>query len=117
MKVILETSELSVTSAIYGAAELAIEAGAEWIKTSTGKTSIGATHSAVSAMCRAVADHVDRGGEAVGIKVSGGVRMAEDALGHLALIEQILGASWLDPIRVRFGASGLLGSLVNDLAR
>lgn len=117
MKVILETSELPTPAAIHAAARLAIDAGAEWIKTSTGKTSVGATHAAVSTMCRAVADHVALGGDPVGIKVSGGVRTGDDALGYLAIIERILGPEWLDPSRIRFGASGLLGALVNELAR
>jgi len=115
MKVILETSELASPAGIEHAARLAIDAGADWIKTSTGKSSAGATPLAVFVMAQVVAEHVNNGGEPVGIKVSGGVRTVKDALGYLAIIEAVLGREWLDPSRVRFGASGLLTTLVDAL--
>lgn len=111
MKVILETGELGSPQAIRGAAELAMAAGADWIKTSTGKSSTGATPVAVLAMAEAIAEHAGP----VGLKVSGGVRTSADALGYLAIIEDVLGPDWLTPDRVRFGASGLLATLVADL--
>ncbi len=116
MKVILETSELQSPMAIYAAAELAINNGTDWIKTSTGKTALGATPIAALTMAQAIAQTAAPNGRPVGLKISGGVRTAADALGYLAIVEAALGPAWLDPSRVRFGASGLLDVLVADLA-
>ncbi len=116
MKVILETSELESPTAIRTASKLAIHAGADWIKTSTGKAKAGATPVAVLAMAEAIAEHSTQGGTPVGLKISGGVGTSADALGYLAILEATLGPTWLQPDRVRFGASGLLTALVADLA-
>lgn len=112
MKVILETSELQTPAAIRRAATLAIHAGTDWIKTSTGKSSDGATAHGVFAMAQTIAEH----DAPIGLKVSGGVRTSADALGYLAILESVLGPDILTPTRVRFGASGLLGAVVADLA-
>ena len=111
MKVILETGELQTATAIRRAATLAIEAGADWIKTSTGKSNVGATPLAVFAMAQTIARH----DAPIGLKVSGGVRTSEDALGYLAILEAVLGPDVLTSDRVRFGASGMLGAVVTDL--
>ncbi len=116
MKVILETSELESPAAIRTASKLAMHAGADWIKTSTGKAKTGATPVAVLAMAEAIAEHSAQRATPVGLKISGGVRTSADALGYLAIIEATLGPAWLQPDRVRFGASGLLTALVADLA-
>jgi len=116
MKVILEVSELQTAGAISTAAQLSMAAGADWIKTSTGKSRSGATPFAVLVMAGAIAEYEQRTGRAVGLKVSGGVRTSADALGYLAIVEHTLGEAWLRPTRVRFGASGLLNAVVADLA-
>ena len=116
MKVIIETGELATPGAIAKATLLAIDAGTDWVKTSTGKSAVSATPAAVLVMAEAIADHVRRGGSPVGIKISGGVRTSDDALGYLAVVEAALGSAWLHPSRLRFGASGLLGAVVSDIA-
>ena len=115
LKVILEVGELGSPAAIRAATELAIDAGAQFVKTSTGKSKVSATPLAVVAMADTVADHVSGGGQPVGIKISGGVRSADDALGYLAIVRSVLGDDWLTPDRFRFGASSLLTSLLADL--
>lgn len=112
LKVIIEVGDLGPDAAIRSATRLAIEAGADFVKTSTGKTPHNATPAAVLAMAEVIAGHADRTGHTVGLKVAGGVRNPDDALGYLALVRGTLGDGWLHPERFRFGASGLLGNLV-----
>lgn len=112
LKVILEVGDLGSDAAIRSATRLAIEAGADFVKTSTGKTPRNATPAAVLAMAEVIAGHADRTGHMVGLKVAGGVRTPDEALGYLALVRATLGDEWLQPERFRFGASGLLGNLV-----
>jgi|GEM_PF-14870 len=116
MKVILETAELESPAAIRAAAALAIQAGADWIKTSTGKAKVGATPLAVLIMAQAIADHHRQTGTAIGLKISGGVRTSTQALGYLTIVETTLGTDWLSPTRIRFGASSLLTAVVADRA-
>lgn len=104
MKVILETGELKTANNIKQAALLAMAAGADFIKTSTGKTSVGATPEAVCVMCHAAKEFYDKSGVKVGIKVSGGVRTAEDAIKYYTLVKEILGDDW----EMRFGCSKLI---------
>jgi deoxyribose-phosphate aldolase len=111
MKVILETGLLPDESAILRAAQLAIEAGADFVKTSTGKVTEGATPTAFRAMCEAAHDS-DR---PIGVKVSGGVRTTADALAYLSIVEEVLGRDGLDPSRFRIGASALLDDLLLQL--
>jgi deoxyribose-phosphate aldolase len=111
MKVILETGAYPLLPFIRRAAELAIAAGADIIKTSTGVGFPGATPEAVIAITEAIAA-ADR---PVGIKVSGGVKTAADALGYLDLVTRALGESWRTPERFRIGASGLVTELTNAL--
>lgn len=112
LKVILESGELPSTDAIRTATLIAAEAGADFVKTSTGKAKINATPDAVAAMADAVATHVAAGGDPVGIKVAGGVRTAGDAAGYLRLVSDRLGADWMSPARFRFGASSLLTAVL-----
>ena len=112
---ILEVCELGSPAAIAEATRLAIEAGADMVKTSTGKGSAGASPQAVLAMAQAVAEHCAAGGRPVGIKVAGGVRTAADALGYFDIVRSVLGDDWLSPERLRFGASSLLGNVVAEL--
>lgn len=104
LKVILETGELQKADLIADAAQLAIAAGADFIKTSTGKVPVNATTDAVQVMLQTIKA---RGGHC-GIKISGGVKTADDAARYLTLTEEIMGADWITPARFRFGASGLL---------
>ena len=115
-KVILEVCELGSEGAITEATRLAIDAGADLVKTSTGKGASGASPEAVLAMAQAVAEHCAAGGRPVGIKVAGGVRSAADALEYVDIVRSVLGEDWLTPDRLRFGASSLLGNVVAALA-
>ncbi len=115
-KVILEVCELGSASSVAEATRLAIDAGADMVKTSTGKGAAGASPQAVLTMATTVAEHCAAGGRPVGIKVAGGVRTAADALGYLAIVRSVLGDDWLTPERLRFGASSLLADVVADLA-
>ena len=114
-KVILEVCELGSAGAIAEATRLAIDAGADMVKTSTGKGSAGASPQAVLTMAETVAEHCAAGGRPVGIKVAGGVRTAGDALTYLNIVRSVLGEDWLVPKRLRFGASSLLGDVVAEL--
>jgi len=104
MKVILETGELGTAKSIKQAALLAMAAGADFIKTSTGKTAVGATPEAVCVMCHAAKEFYDKSGIQVGIKVAGGVRTAEDAIKYRTIVKEILGKEW----EMRFGCSKLI---------
>ncbi|HEY5664918.1 MAG TPA: deoxyribose-phosphate aldolase [Ilumatobacter sp.] len=108
MKVILETGELVDADLIRSAARLAIDLGADFVKTSTGKTPVSATPEAAEIMLREIA----AAGRPVGLKPSGGIRTAADAERYLALAESVMGPGWPAPATFRFGASGLLDALV-----
>jgi deoxyribose-phosphate aldolase len=109
LKVILETGELPDLATVRSAAELAIAEGADFIKTSTGKTAVSATTDAVATMLEVIAA-TDR---PVGIKPSGGISSAADAERYIGLAEGVMGADWVGPATFRFGASGLLTALVD----
>ena len=100
---------------IREASELAIRAGADFLKTSTGKVGLGASPGATRHMMVAAREAFERDGRAVGIKVAGGIRGVEDALEYVELARDVLGAGWLRPERLRIGASSLLDSLVQAL--
>ncbi len=108
VKVILETGELDDLALIARAARFAIDHGADFVKTSTGKSPVSATPAAAREMLHVIAA-VDR---QVGLKPSGGIRTAEDAETYLALAEDIMGAGWVSPATFRFGASSLLDALL-----
>jgi len=112
LKVILETGELATYDNVRRASWLALIAGADVIKTSTGKVSPAATHPVALVMLEAVRDFHLLTGEARGVKVAGGIRTTKDALRHLVLVNETLGADWLTPERYRIGASGLLTDLL-----
>src|SRR6266699_2364970 len=111
LKVILETGELATLDNVSRAAWLAMLAGADFIKTSTGKVSPAATPPVALVMLAAAADYERAAGRAVGVKVAGGVRTAKDAIRYLVLVKETAGPAWLTPSLFRIGAS----SLVNDL--
>ncbi len=107
LKVIIESGELGSAESIYRASQLVIDCGADFVKTSTGKASVGATPEAVVAICQAIKDS----GKSVGVKVAGGVKSVDDALLYYSIIEQMLGEEWLNPALMRFGASSLADEL------
>lgn len=107
MKVIIESGELGSPTLITDAARFAIDHGADFVKTSTGKTPVSATPEAVSAILDAVVA-ADR---PVGIKASGGIRTVEQAVTYLDLVAGRMGTGWAVPATFRFGASGLLAAL------
>ncbi len=115
LKVILETGELKSEEKIYDAAMIAMEAGADFIKTSTGKTPVSATPEAVMVMCLAIKEHFEQSGELVGIKVAGGVRTPQDAALYYTIVEQMLGVEWLTPQYFRIGASSAANSLLSAI--
>lgn len=112
LKVILETGVLEKPTLIREASYLAIESGADFIKTSTGKVAVNATLSAAREMLTAIAE---TGGKC-GFKAAGGVRTVADAQSYLELAEELLDRNYLTPATFRFGASGLLASLQSMLA-
>ncbi len=110
LKVILETGELQDEALITRASVLALDAGADMLKTSTGKTPHGASMPAAEAMLRCIVAHPTARGRA-GLKVSGGIRRVADALPYIALCRRHLGAAALQPQRLRIGASSLLDDI------
>jgi deoxyribose-phosphate aldolase len=111
VKTILETAELGSYDAVRRASLIAMAAGSDVIKTSTGKISPAATLPVALVMAEAIRDWDDATGRKVGLKVAGGIRSAKDALRYLVVVHETLGEDWLTPDRFRIGAS----SLVNDL--
>ncbi len=109
LKTILETGELKEPTLIKEASVLAIEAGADFIKTSTGKVPpVNATPQTAEIMLEVIAES----GKPVGFKPAGGVRTLEDAATYLAIAEKFMGADWATPETFRFGASGVLDALI-----
>jgi len=107
LKVILETGELRVDALIARAATLALDCGADLLKTSTGKTPVGATLPAAQLMLQAIVAH-PQARDRAGLKVSGGIRRVADALPYIELCRHQLGEAALQPQRLRIGASSLL---------
>jgi len=105
LKVILETGTLSDSQLIYDASMAAMEAGADFIKTSTGKSPVGATEDAFRVMCMAVKDYFDKNGRYVGLKCSGGVSTLEKAYRYYGIVKELLGDEWLTPNLFRIGTS------------
>jgi len=111
LKVIIETGELKTEALIRKASEIAINAGADFIKTSTGKVAVNATPEAARIMLTVIKNK----NTAVGFKPAGGVRNADDAAIYLNLADSILGSGWAEANHFRFGASSLLSSLLETL--
>ncbi|MDO6704720.1 deoxyribose-phosphate aldolase [Photobacterium sp. 1_MG-2023] len=113
LKVIIETGELKDPALIRKASEISIQAGADFIKTSTGKVPVNATPESAEIMLTVIKDMGVQ--DKVGFKPAGGVRTAEDAAQYLAMADRILGADWADNMHYRFGASSLLANLLHTL--
>ncbi|GHC33939.1 deoxyribose-phosphate aldolase [Aidingimonas halophila] len=112
LKVILETGELNDPALIRRAADIAIDGGADFLKTSTGKVPVNATLEAAEILLTAIRGKTDRH---VGFKAAGGVRTTEDAKAYLDLAAGLMGDEWITPSYFRFGASGLLDNLLETL--
>ncbi|NRP23531.1 Deoxyribose-phosphate aldolase [Aliiroseovarius sp. xm-m-379] len=115
VKAILATGELGSLRNVARASLVCMMAGADFIKTSTGKESVNATLPVSLVMIRAIRDYYDRTGYRVGYKPAGGISKAKDAITYLALIKEELGDAWLTPHLFRFGASSLLGDIERQL--
>lgn len=115
LKVILETGELGPYDNVRRASMLAMAAGADFIKTSTGKTASNATLPVTLVMLEAIRDFYRSTGRAVGMKPAGGISTAKVAIRYLVLLSETLGRDWLTPTRFRFGASSLLNDLLMQI--
>ncbi|MFO7977946.1 MAG: deoxyribose-phosphate aldolase, partial [Bacteroidales bacterium] len=113
LKVILETGELKTATNIRRASEIALEAGAHFLKTSTGKIQPAATLEASMVMLQAIKEHYDATGHQVGFKPAGGIADPETAFHYYVLVDQILGKEWMNKNWLRIGASRLAGQLVD----
>jgi deoxyribose-phosphate aldolase len=112
LKVILETGELGTYDNVRRASWLAMLAGGDFIKTSTGKVSPAATLPVTMIMLEAVRDFRDSTGRQIGVKPAGGIRSSKDAIKHLVVVNETAGDDWLDPDWFRLGASSLLNDLL-----
>jgi deoxyribose-phosphate aldolase len=115
MKAILATGELRTLTNVYAASMVAMQAGADFIKTSTGKEDVNATLPVSLTMCRAIRDFRDRTGQIVGFKPAGGIKTAKDAMAWLILMREELGLRWMQPDLFRFGASSMLADIERQL--
>ena len=114
LKLIIESGELASEQAVQQACRIGLDAGVDFSKTSTGKTAHGASLAAARTMMSAIAAHPR--GAAVGFKAAGGIRTVADAAAYITLARQLLGPGAATPLRLRFGASGLLGDILRVLS-
>ena len=117
LKVILETGELVTYDNVRRASDLAMEAGADFIKTSTGKVNPAATPAVTLVMLEAIRDRFFATGRRIGMKPAGGIRTAKQALSYLAMLGETLGDDWLTPDLFRFGASTLLNDVLMQIVK
>jgi deoxyribose-phosphate aldolase len=115
MKTILATGELKTFRMVAKASLVCMMAGADFIKTSTGKEPVNATLPVSLVMVRMIREYYQTSGYAIGYKPAGGIGTAKDALGYLFLIKDELGRRWMEPDLLRFGASSLLGDIERQL--
>jgi deoxyribose-phosphate aldolase len=115
LKAILGTGDLRTLRNVYKASMVAMMAGADFIKTSTGKEEVNATLPVSLVMLRALRDYGDRTGMKVGFKPAGGIRTAKDAMSWLILMKEELGREWLEPDLFRIGASAMLADIERQL--
>ena len=117
LKVILETGELGSLDAVRRASLVAMAAGADFIKTSTGKIPSAASLPVCLVMAEAIRDFADATGKNVGLKVAGGIRNSKEALRYLVIVHETLGDAWLTPEMFRIGASSLLNDLLMQISK
>jgi deoxyribose-phosphate aldolase len=117
LKVILETGELVTYDNVRLASEIAMQAGADFIKTSTGKVNPAATLPVTLVMLEAIRDYFFATGVRVGMKPAGGIRHSKQALAYLVMVKETLGDDWLTPALFRFGASSLVNDLLMQIAK
>jgi deoxyribose-phosphate aldolase len=115
LKVILETGELETYDNVRVASWMAMEAGADFIKTSTGKVSPAATMPVTLVMLQAIEDYYEKTGKKIGMKPAGGIKTAKQAVHYLCMVNETLGEEWLTPDLFRFGASSLLNDLLKQI--
>ncbi|MFI3280503.1 MAG: deoxyribose-phosphate aldolase [Rikenellaceae bacterium] len=115
LKVIIESGALKSPEHIRTASLLSIFAGADFVKTSTGKIDVAATPEAAVVICQAIKDYYDTTGKLIGFKVAGGVRTAEDAALYYTIVEEILGPQWLTTELFRIGASSAANNLISAI--
>jgi deoxyribose-phosphate aldolase len=115
LKVILETGALPSLSDVWKASLLAMEAGADFIKTSTGKISPAATPEASWVMCEAIKFFYEKSGKKIGFKAAGGISETEDAIKYLLIVKEVLGNDWLNNDLFRIGASRLANNLLTSI--
>lgn len=116
LKTIIEAGELGTLTNVYRASMVCMQAGADFIKTSTGKAKVNATLANGLVMMRAIRDYYDETGFRVGFKPAGGIRTAKEALKWLILLKEELGDAWMRPELFRFGASSLLADIERQLS-
>jgi deoxyribose-phosphate aldolase len=112
LKTILEVGELGSYATMRRACDLALAAGSDFVKTSTGKIGISSTPAIALLLCEAIRDHHRRTGTRAGLKLAGGIRTAKQAFGYIAIVNETLGARWLEPSLFRIGASSLLDDVI-----
>ena len=117
LKVILETGALADEAAIREASFLAMESGADFIKTSTGKMEPSATPFAAIVMCGCIKEYYGKTGRKIGFKPAGGISTAKDAAVYYAIVETVLGQEWLTPALLRFGASRVANSILSEVEK
>ncbi|HYN36919.1 MAG TPA: deoxyribose-phosphate aldolase, partial [Actinomycetota bacterium] len=115
VKAILETGELGSYDQVRRTSLIAMAAGADFVKTSTGKISPASTLPVAVVMAEAIRDFADLTGQKVGLKVAGGIRTSKDALRYLVIVKETLGDDWLTPDLFRIGASSLLNDILMQL--
>jgi len=115
LKVILETGELKNVESIFYASVIAAYAGADFIKTSTGKVPVNATPESVYVMCEAIKQYHAQTGRKVGLKVAGGVSKAQNAIRYVTIVNHVLGSEWLTPYYFRIGTSQLMDDLIKEI--
>ncbi|MCL8000089.1 deoxyribose-phosphate aldolase [Brucella sp. 21LCYQ03] len=115
MKAILATGDLNTLTNVYRASMVAMQAGSDFIKTSTGKEDVNATLPVSLTMVRALRDYGELSGQIIGFKPAGGLKSAKDALAWLTLMKEELGNRWLEPDLFRLGASSMLGDIERQL--
>lgn len=116
LKVIVESGLLGDFEHIFKASMIAMDAGADFIKTSTGKTPVSATPEAAFVMCRAISDFNSETGIRVGFKAAGGITNAEDAITYYKIVDHCLGKEWLNNNLFRIGASKLANNILSDIS-